>query len=231
MLRESPVETEVLLFPRRSPSSSSANAAESTATSLVESERAWVGVTITKTSLTRPGIDTGFVWFWPDVMNYGRTPAHIVRVVVRPHQVPMGSDPTEPPILPTEPEYKSPESIGFEREGLIPPSSGITPIAVKITTTDYALLQQRKNACSSTGTWITRTFPSAPDSRGSAKFCGSLMARKTLTPEDSSRLVTPQPHTQNTNRQPEVTGQPTHAGILPPALGGACPPRPQSDFN
>jgi hypothetical protein len=119
----------------------SAQAAETTADALIESERAWVGVTIKTTKSTS---SEAFVWFWPDIMNYGRTPAHIIKVVVRPHQMTMQRDATEPPLLPPDPEYISPESVGFEREGLIPPSSGITPIPVKIKTSDYTRLARRE---------------------------------------------------------------------------------------
>jgi hypothetical protein len=122
----------------------SADAATATANSLIDSERAWINVTITKRTQTHPDKASGFVWFWPDVVNHGRTPAHITRVVIRPHQVPMGKDVTEPPLLPEKPEYASPESIGFELQGFVPPTSGITPIPVKITNADYAVLENRR---------------------------------------------------------------------------------------
>jgi hypothetical protein len=63
--------------------------AKRSADALVNAERAWVHVIITKITNERTMPDKiGFVWVWPDFVNHGRTPAHITKIVVRPHQIP-----------------------------------------------------------------------------------------------------------------------------------------------
>jgi hypothetical protein len=114
----------------------SANAAQLSADAFVLSERAWIQVTISKPLL----VDTADLatikraWAEPDIMNIGRTPAKITKIVVFPYLTPQPLGPSSemPPPLPPEPGYSGPRGIGVERDVILAPNNGINPVRIEI---------------------------------------------------------------------------------------------------
>jgi len=130
----------------------SAKAAKDSADTFVLSERAWVQVHITKPPTTRTNRDRTaieHVWFWPDVINVGRTPAIITKIIVVTCQIPkpLGDHSQMPPPLPPEPIYdadKDRRVIGIERDAILAPQNGLTPIPIEVNGHEWEAISERK---------------------------------------------------------------------------------------
>lgn len=123
----------------------SANAASSNAAAFVNSERAWVQVEVIGDPhwVKDPG-GSSKIWFRPLLKNFGRTPATIEFMVVRPHLMLRDAIFPEPPLLPHEPDYAYPESAFTDRHAFLPPAMGIYPLAIAISDTDFEAVKQRE---------------------------------------------------------------------------------------
>lgn len=137
-----------------------AEAARESAEAFVLSERAWIQVHIAKppeaqVSSTRTqdgGTNNTIerVWFWPDVMNFGRTPAKMTKIIVVTCQIPkpLGEHTQMPPQLPTEPRYDADYQrrvIGIERDMMLAQNMGITPIPIEVKADEWERITSRKS--------------------------------------------------------------------------------------
>jgi hypothetical protein len=123
----------------------SAEAASLNAFTLVNSERAWVQVeVIGDPRWVKTAEGSSMLWFRPLLKNFGRTPATVEFMVVRPHLLPRDENFPEPPQLPLEPDYVSLQSALTDRQGFVPPMMGINPLAIGITDADFELMKKRE---------------------------------------------------------------------------------------
>jgi hypothetical protein len=130
----------------------SAKAAKDSADIFVLSERAWLQIHITKqptvqTNRDRTAIE--HVWFWPDVMNVGRTPATMTKIIVVTYQIPkpLGNHSQMPPPLPSEPIYdadKDRRVVGIERSAILAPQTGLTPIPIELKGHEFKSITERE---------------------------------------------------------------------------------------
>jgi hypothetical protein len=126
-----------------------ADAAKKSAEALIKSERAWINVEVnTSEKLTEvrlpPTLDQ--FWIWPRIKNYGKTPARITRIVIRPHLLPAAIPNLPqhiPPQLPPEPEYASELTADSEAEIMVPPQVEISPFPAGIDVSDFERIKQR----------------------------------------------------------------------------------------
>jgi hypothetical protein len=139
----------------------SATAAKNSADILVMSERAWVEVHITKEpevqATTARAKDGGpgpttyqRVWFWPDVINVGRTPAKMTKIVIVTCEIPkpLGIHSQMPPELPKQPRYDADEqrrAIGIERDMMLAPKMGVTPLPIEVKGQEWERIMSRKS--------------------------------------------------------------------------------------
>jgi hypothetical protein len=123
----------------------SADAASLNAEILVNSERAWVQVEVIGDAdwVKEPGGSTK-IWFRPLLKNFGRTPATIESMVVRPHLLPRDESFPDPPLLPPEPDYVSPQSAFTDKHAFLPPVMGINPLAIAINDGDFEAMKKRE---------------------------------------------------------------------------------------
>jgi hypothetical protein len=123
----------------------SAEAASRNAETLVNSERAWVQVEVIGDAhwVENPG-GSSRIWFRPLLKNFGRTPATVEFMVVRPHLMPRDESFPEPPQLPLEPDYVSPQSAFTDRHAFLPPAMGINPLAIAISDVDFEAMKRRE---------------------------------------------------------------------------------------
>jgi hypothetical protein len=136
----------------------SSGAAKQSADTLVAAERAWVQVHITKQPQVQMSSGSGIgitqlgiqrVWFWPDVINIGRTPAKMTKIFVVTCQIPkpLGTHSMMPPELPPEPIYAADNqrrAIGIEREMFLAPNMGVNPLPIEVRGQEWADITQRK---------------------------------------------------------------------------------------
>jgi hypothetical protein len=130
----------------------SAKAAKDSADIFVLSERAWVQIHITKPPTTQTNRDRTaieHVWFWPDVINVGRTPATITKIIVVTCQIPkpLGDHSQMPPPLPPEPIYDADRDrrvIGIERSAILAPQTGLTPIPIELKGHEWKAISERE---------------------------------------------------------------------------------------
>jgi len=125
-----------------------AEAAQKSADAFVMSERAYIQVVISKplsmwTEPSKPGKNRA--WVSPDIVNIGRTPAKITKVVFVPYLVHERLGPREqmPPAPPPEPVYSGIGSVGFERDAILAQNTGITPLIVEIPAADCIEVMSR----------------------------------------------------------------------------------------
>lgn len=115
-----------------------AKAALLSAQTMIDSERAWILVTIG--SLPDVSSDTtkvAFIWIKPTVKNYGKTPARIRRIRVRLHKVAMSNG--LPETLPERPEYLSDRSAEIDGKDIVlPPNVSSQPVNIGITPEELA---------------------------------------------------------------------------------------------
>jgi len=136
----------------------SATAAKDSADILVMSERAWVQVHIPKppeVQITTRVKDGGLgpierVWVRPDVINVGRTPAKMTKIIIVTCEIlkPLGTQGQMPPGLPEQPKYEADEhrrAIGIERDMMLAPSTGITPLPIEIKGQEWERITSRKS--------------------------------------------------------------------------------------
>jgi hypothetical protein len=125
-----------------------AEAARKSADAFVKSERAWIQVIVSKP----PSVwqETGKpeklrAWVTPDIMNVGRTPAKITKMVVVPFVIhtPLGPLEKMPPELPPEPIYGGQGAVAVERDAILAQNTGINPISVEIPKEDFLEVVQR----------------------------------------------------------------------------------------
>ena len=121
----------------------SADAASLNAAAQVSSERAWVQVEVVgdKYWVEQPS-GSSKMWFRPLIKNFGRTPATIEFIVVRPHFIPADERFPDPPQLPPEPEYASPQSALTDQRAFLPPAMGINLLAVAIDEADFEAMKK-----------------------------------------------------------------------------------------
>jgi hypothetical protein len=118
------------------------------ADALVISERAWVQVEFI-TNKTHYALSNSlhdprtYIYVWPMIRNYGKTPAQVSKIVIRTHQLPKTSDPHIPPRLPDAPLYDAPQTITQIADYLVPPNLGINPIPVPIAVADIPAIYSR----------------------------------------------------------------------------------------
>ncbi len=110
-------------------------------------DRAWIQVVVQKIQGLKPSYnDFDNVWIWPDIMNRGKTPARIMKMVMRAHRMP--KDPTvpapAPPRLPAKPEYPPDQTVTVEVNNLQFPDTGITPFPVNVWGTSFAKVEARE---------------------------------------------------------------------------------------
>lgn len=124
-----------------------ASAAKASADAYAVSERAWIQVVLSKPPMlwTEPGKQTLRGWVAPNVMNVGRTPAKITKIVVVPYVIrkPLGRIENMPPELPPEPVYRGKGAIGIERNAILAQSMGITPLTAEIPEEDVPEIIKR----------------------------------------------------------------------------------------
>lgn len=115
---------------------------------IINSERAWIQVVVAKIQGLKPDLkDHDLVWIWPDIMNQGKTPARITKIVMRSHQVDKDDSPyPSPPRLPPEPEYPvdDPHVVSIEVDVLQFPNTGTNPYGVFVWGTDFTAIEARE---------------------------------------------------------------------------------------
>ena len=119
-----------------------AEAAQQSSDALIEIERPWVQVVITK--ISHPDPASYFVYVWPNVGNVGRTPARIIIIVFKKLLIPQSKElpPEVPPMLPPQPDYSG--GIYASKDVIISPGTGIEPMPVEISTADWVAVQRRE---------------------------------------------------------------------------------------
>jgi hypothetical protein len=120
----------------------SAEAATLNATTLVSAERAWVQVEMAKEIewVKAQGGEVSIL-IWPVIKNYGRTPAQVDLIVIRPHQVNKDKNFPNPPELPAKPEYVSPETVYTDKQGFLPQTMGISPVCISISKKEFDIIR------------------------------------------------------------------------------------------
>jgi hypothetical protein len=122
-----------------------AEAAQKSANALIEIERPWVQVLLTK--IIVPGPNTtfkAFVYIWPSIGSVGRTPARTILIVFKADVLPKdpSSPPEVPPHLPDTPNYAGGSYIA--KDCLIVAGTGIEPAPVEITFEDWKAVKARE---------------------------------------------------------------------------------------
>jgi hypothetical protein len=123
-----------------------ADAAHLSAQTVIDSERAWLGVSMAGATLLPVGRDPNqleIFWFSPIVQNYGRTPGRLTKMYVRPRPCKSISELPCPPIYERESE-DDPSDDGsgyFQGNAMIFPSSQASPVRVGVSGNEIRLIQ------------------------------------------------------------------------------------------
>jgi hypothetical protein len=121
-----------------------ADATNKTIENLMIGQRAWVVASIGKIADFIPSPNRlELLWVMPTFTNCGKTPARIIRVRAREHQVPTMDD------LPAKPTYEGkgdPSVIVSKFDGnlLLPPNAAIQPITIGISSSDFPAIWMGK---------------------------------------------------------------------------------------
>ena len=108
----------------------SSAAAKASVDALLNSERAWIAVTIGQLpELPQASNSLTVLWVMPIVQNYGKTPARIRRVWGKVQQFAAGA-------IPSEPIYEAP-TYSFEADIVLPPGISIQPLRLGISNVEY----------------------------------------------------------------------------------------------
>jgi hypothetical protein len=123
-----------------------ADAAHLSALTVIDSERAWLGVSMAGTTLPPVGRDPNqleIFWLSPIVQNFGRTPGRLTKMYVRPRLCKSITELPCPPIYERENE-DDPSNDGsgyFEGDAMIFPVSQASPVRVGMSRDDVRSIQ------------------------------------------------------------------------------------------
>jgi hypothetical protein len=107
-----------------------AAAAKASVDALVNSDRAWIAVTIGQLpELPQPSDSLSVLWVMPIVQNYGKTPARVRKVWGKVQQFAAGA-------VPAEPVYEAP-NCSFEADIVLPPGIPIQPLRLGMSNVEY----------------------------------------------------------------------------------------------
>jgi hypothetical protein len=118
-----------------------AEAAKVSAEALIDSEQAWIAVTIG--AMPEFNVDTNrleILYVQPAFRNYGKTPGKITKIKARPLIV------TEPETLPPEPIYEGNGLQSFDIEIDLPPGTTIQPLNIGVSNIELAEIKRSRNS-------------------------------------------------------------------------------------